>query len=656
MSKTKKLNEVDAVQAYINVFYLMNDEQKRRVRNEIEKAFTCTELGATSFDDLITPSDSETLVACPCSVGHTIAKNGKDRNGKQRYICKDCGKSFFAANHSLSSNTNQDISVWARFILGMLKHYTLSDLSEECNISRTTALHWRLRVFQALEHLLSQIKLNGVIAADDTRVDYNLKGRHGEGFVMPRNSRKRGGDNNIQNHNKNSLCVLCAVDENGNSFSKIVGFGNPSAIRICEGFKGKIDINSNGNILVTDGAKCFKQTVETYNFRDWKRKKTVFKGTKRVPDTKDSYHIQQINSYHSRLKRFLRNYNGISSRYLPGYLLLFDYLQNNKNTDHILLCKEVLSTMASLPALTVEDLENRYLIPASNTPTEKTWERRVPPSEQRIYKDWVEQVPIKEIIKKYKINRRRIYTIKEKVEKYNLHDAIVNKEVIRTVSARNPRPISPRSWDIFLKVYSQGIDAKAVAREYGISFQAVYKTVKIVKARRESQTVKKYTPPCRKSQRLNKVDTTSRDEAIYAEYKLLKPTAKSKEEIYKTLSNKHPVSSRKIKEIVYCFRCKDKTPDFIRRNSTLGCSNLEKHYANQQSRNRLLLQEINDYRKNHPNTSIKDTLNLFAGKYKLSFWYVVKMFYNQEKYLHIHDTYLQKHSLMQLEEEPERQL
>ena len=193
----------DALSVYTDIFYFLSPEQQKKHKNEIDKYFACNEIGATSFDDLLMPlseSETEFCVTCPASEFHKVVKNGKNRNGRQRYICKDCHKTFYAVRNSLSSNVNQDISTWIKFIRGMLCQDSLNELSEDCNISKTTALSWRLRVFQALEILSLKTKLSGNIIADDTRLNYNLKGNHAADFIMPRASRSRGGPYSIKNY------------------------------------------------------------------------------------------------------------------------------------------------------------------------------------------------------------------------------------------------------------------------------------------------------------------------------------------------------------------------------------------------------------------------------------------------------------------------
>ncbi|MBO5021438.1 MAG: IS1595 family transposase [Clostridia bacterium] len=641
----------NALTAYTDIFYLLTPEQQKKHKNEIDKYFACNEIGAASFDDFLKPlsdSESEFCVCCPKSAKHRVVKNGKDRDGRQRYFCKDCGKTFYAVQDSLSSNVNQDMNTWIKFVRGMFRQYSLDELSEDCNISRTTALSWRLRVFQALEILSSKVKLSGNIIADDTRLNYNLKGNHGTNFIMPHRARSRGGSYSMKSHNKNQICILCAIDENGNSFSKVVGFGNPSAKRICDGFKDKIDCSEKGNYLITDGANCFNKAIETYGFLEWKKRTTLKKGNKRVPDTTTEYHIQRINSYHSRLKRFIRNYNGISSRYLPGYLLLFDYLQNNKDIDDTTLCREILSTMATAPKLSKKELENKYIPPVSNRHDEELWELKVSHYEQKIYFDWTRHKPINEIVRRYKIKRRKIYSIKEKVERYNLHDTIIDKftNSLRDKSKKkNLPPISEHNWQIFIRYYSHGVCAKQLADEFNTTPHTIYNVVQKIKYRPEAAKIPKFSrktnPPVKV-----KPDCVERNYIIYQEYKFLKSIAKKQKDVYVKLAVKHNLSAETVKNIVEFIRAHDPTAEYRYRCAVeRRTMPPEEYYMFLQNRNRVLVSDVDMYLKLNLNSNKKQALKAIAPLYNLSFDSAVRIYYHQSKYLYIYDHYLEKHGI-----------
>gem|GEM_PF-3953931 len=54
-----------------------------------------------------------------------------------------------------------------------------------------------------------------------------------------------------------------------------------------------------------------------------------------LPEGKNTdgiFHIQQVNSYHSRLKRWMRRFNCVATKYLPDYLYWFKWLELAKGT------------------------------------------------------------------------------------------------------------------------------------------------------------------------------------------------------------------------------------------------------------------------------------------------------------------------------------
>ncbi len=649
---TTKIQDYES--AYNDIFFLLPEPAQRKHKEIVDEYFICREIGAQSFEDFLTQTAENYVASCSISEEHKVVKNGKDKSGRQRYFCQDCGKTFYATQDSLVSNVKQNISVWIRFVRGMLRQKTLQELSEDCGISKSTALSWRLRVFRTLELLAKNVTLEGVVVADDTRLSYNLKGNRGNDFIMPRKSRARGGANTIHNYQQNSVCVLCAIDENGNSFSKVVGFGTPSASRICEGFKGKISANASPNVLVTDGAPYLKKTIETYKFSKWEKLTTLKKGNRKTPDTTGEHNIQRINNYHSRLKRFFRNYNGVSSRYLPGYLLLFDYLQNNKNTSEDRMCQEILSTLVNSSTMTTEQLERRYIIPVSNVSGEETWEKRVPLKEQKIYLDWVNGGTIKQITQKYKINKRKIYTIKDKVCKYKLHNAIINKN-FNDKPPKESKPIKQRDWEIFIKRYHYGATVEEVAIEYDISPKRVYAIVEKVLARPESQGVEKFAKPTKpKCVRITRAELADRDKTMYVEYKILRSIGLTRRQIYERLAEKYGLVTHRIRKIILKNREKDDNYDFVYKfDERRRFWQPQKFYEHMQARNVKIVNEIINLKEKH-GLSNETIFRMVAQNYEISHHHIHTIFYNQSKYLNILNIYLERKGLKPPEEAPER--
>ena len=544
-------------------FLLLSKEDKQSVFKNIYSEMLRVQVNANSFDDFVLPDDKNLdnyieTVTCPHDKTHDIIKNGKDRHGRQRFKCKCCNETFFATKHTLSSNVTQDISIWVRFISGMLKQEKLESLAEACSISVSTAMNWQLRVFEAIRVLEDDVKLSGVIAADETFFDYSLKGNHADDFIMPRKPRKRGNQNTIKNRHQNSICVLCAIDSENRSFSKIIGFGNSSGDRIVKGFENKL--SDSVDVLVTDGAKAFGRSVEEYNIPRWERRPSKQLRGKHIADVSGEFHINKVNSYHERLKRFIGNYKGVSSRRLPGYILMFDFLQNHKGEDMECMCSKILSVMA-LPSdeISYEQLNAKYLIPVSNHGEKETWELKVPKKEQKIYIDWYNRVPIAEITIKYKVNRRKIYTIKDKVLRLNLHDKIVSPEPV--VKQRKLKKLNEKTINIYMEYVLNDLSQSDLARKYNMTRQGINYIIQLVKVRPEFAYLQKSKSP---HQNLSntKIDYLKRDNEIYAWFQFLNSEGVLLKDIYRQLSLRFSVSTKHIQRILHNQRSEDKLATF----------------------------------------------------------------------------------------------
>ena len=47
--------------------------------------------------------------------GKHVVKNGKRKDGIQRYLCRECHRSFIPSSDSITSRTRKSITVWAAY-------------------------------------------------------------------------------------------------------------------------------------------------------------------------------------------------------------------------------------------------------------------------------------------------------------------------------------------------------------------------------------------------------------------------------------------------------------------------------------------------------------------------------------------------------------
>ena len=73
--------------------------------------------------------------ACIYCEGSYVVKNGKRKDGVQRFLCRDCKKSFIPSSCSITSGTRKNLSVWAQYLKCMSDKKTLKETAKECFIS-----------------------------------------------------------------------------------------------------------------------------------------------------------------------------------------------------------------------------------------------------------------------------------------------------------------------------------------------------------------------------------------------------------------------------------------------------------------------------------------------------------------------------------------
>ena len=95
-------------------------------------------------------NDGNTCIYCE---GSHVVRNGKLKDGVQRFFCRDCKKSFIPSSCSITSGTRKNLSVWAQYLKCMSYKKTLKETAEGCSISVTTAFYWRHKILDALKEV-----------------------------------------------------------------------------------------------------------------------------------------------------------------------------------------------------------------------------------------------------------------------------------------------------------------------------------------------------------------------------------------------------------------------------------------------------------------------------------------------------------------------
>lgn len=261
---------------------------------------------------------------CPhCGCTHVV-RNGTRKDGTQRYLCRDCGKSFVVTSNSIVAGTHKELDVWEKYISCMMSGLSLRKTATICGIHRNTAFIWRHKILDALQNMANGVQLDGIVEADETFFDISYKGNHSKSktFTMPREARHRGHSSHVRGLSHDKVCVPCAVNRNGLSIAKVTNTGRVSTKDLHHIYDGRIKPTAT---LVTDKLNSYVRFttangIELVQLKTGKTKRGI-------------YNIQHINNYHSQLKKFMQRFNGVSTKYLNNYLIWHNFVNYSKETD-----------------------------------------------------------------------------------------------------------------------------------------------------------------------------------------------------------------------------------------------------------------------------------------------------------------------------------
>ncbi len=306
----------------------------------------------TSYDE-----DNPPTPTCPyCNQYKTVGPKGEGF-----YRCYSCNKSFTANYESISSGAKCDALKWMKVLMCLLDAFSIKKTCEYCDISITTYYKIRTRLFYAMQVLLQDLKLYGVIEVDNTFIRCSYKGANlyesefeedSIFFVpsfVPRASRQRGGASKKSEQNYNTVCIYTAIDEYGHVLTRFTGIGATNyqslkhyipkekyllSVPKTDPFANFVKKTSSTNSsfpgkpskMVADKEKAIEKYAN-YIGIDFESHVYRRNGVQ-ISLSKDCYNIQRVNALHRRLKDFLQKHHYVSTKYLPGYLVLFEFIEN----------------------------------------------------------------------------------------------------------------------------------------------------------------------------------------------------------------------------------------------------------------------------------------------------------------------------------------
>ena len=239
---------------------------------------------------------------CPHCQTTTLTKWGS-ANGLRRYRCKPCKVTFNCLTGTpLAQLHKRDL--WGGHAQALVDGISLRKVAARLGVDLTTAFRWRHRFLKAPKDVKAQA-LEGTVEADETYFLRSSKGAR----KLDRPARKRGGKAKKRGLSDEQVPVLIARDRNQATTDQILEDRSAASIQAALG-----TIVAKSAILVSDGAKSYRAFANAANLVH------VQLNLSEGERTWGIYHLQNVNNYDSRLKTWMRRFNGVATKYLDSYL------------------------------------------------------------------------------------------------------------------------------------------------------------------------------------------------------------------------------------------------------------------------------------------------------------------------------------------------
>ena len=247
----------------------------------------------------------------------STVKRGKTAAGTQRYLCKDCGRSFTVSAASVFARSKLPSETWMRFAECFVDRLPLRECAQRCGVGLKTAFFMRHRVLESLfENLPAfQVKAGCGSQLDETFFRENFKGNHGKGdFMLPRPARKRGGSLHVRGISKEQICVLTGVNDAGDMFYEVACRGRLDTATATDLLTGRI---GSGALVATDKLGAYPAAMRELGV-----------AAHAAFDSKEGKaHLNHVNNLHSRIEGFIAPFKGVSTKHLAAYMAWFKWME-----------------------------------------------------------------------------------------------------------------------------------------------------------------------------------------------------------------------------------------------------------------------------------------------------------------------------------------
>lgn len=305
--------------------------------------------------------DGSSKVYCCIYCGSASYKgHGTNSKGGQRYICKDCGRTWSENYGDSLRYTHLDEDTWKAMLQGFVDELSIQKIARNCGLSTKTVWLAKTKVNQAIMTMYGYTELfRGQTQADEYYTRAAFKGKRDPEFFiytlgrMPRHHynyyekiewlEKAGLYEKLQREDpafleellsddpkmkrgisNEQICILTLVDQTGKLYLEPVSVGRLEKAMAKAKLKPRFTPDKS-NVFITDDHNAYNRVLygtgakhEVVNAKAHKKGK---------------YSLATVNSVHSALGRYMNPKEGkvFNTKYLDLTLMLFWWLQRYKD-------------------------------------------------------------------------------------------------------------------------------------------------------------------------------------------------------------------------------------------------------------------------------------------------------------------------------------
>ena len=231
-------------------------------------------------------------------------------HGLRRWRCAACGRTFNALTGTPLARLRKKAQ-WLSFAACLSRSDTVRKASKICRVAVATSFRWRHRFLRA--GVADAEALSGIIESDETFFRRSFKGSRcwqKQADPPPRPPKRRATPARKRGLSDEQVPVLVTRDRTGSTRAAVLADRSADAIDKAIGASLPAD-----GVLCTDSHAAFGLVASQ---RGIHHEPVNTRHGERVRDK--SWHIQNANARHSRLKAWIAAINGVATKYLQNYL------------------------------------------------------------------------------------------------------------------------------------------------------------------------------------------------------------------------------------------------------------------------------------------------------------------------------------------------